>query len=85
MQSGDLITWNDHRSEPHTWRILGVYLGALGHESLVEIEPVSHEPGRSGKYRTHPVMFVPECLLRDLAERNRWDETIARNREDQEA
>lgn len=63
MQPNDLIEWNDG-SGPHVWRVRGVHLGAIGVESLVEIENVSHKPGWTGEWETHQMMFVPECLLR---------------------
>lgn len=62
---GDIIVWRDpNGAHPHRWRVKGVHLGAVGTESLIEIENVSHEPGWTGEWMTHVMMFVPECLLR---------------------
>lgn len=59
MVPGDILEWEDHR-----WRVRGIHLGAVGVESIVEIENVSHKPGWTGQWLTHQLMFVPECLLR---------------------
>lgn len=67
MKSGDILEWSDGKSEPHRWRVRGIHLGALGVESVIEIENVSHKPGWTGQWETHQLMFVPECLLRDCA------------------
>lgn len=60
----DVIEWSDGKAEPHRWRIRGVHLGAIGVESVIELENVSHKPGWTGEWETHQLMFVPECLLR---------------------
>lgn len=65
MKPGDLIIWSDGKDHPHTWTVRGVHLGAVGVESLIEIENVSHKPGSTGEWETHQMMFVPECLLRN--------------------
>jgi hypothetical protein len=59
MKPGDLIEVSGH-----TWRIRGVHLGDLKTEGLIEIENVSHEPGWTGEWEYHPVMWVPEVLIR---------------------
>jgi hypothetical protein len=51
--------------ENHRWRVKGIHLGALDQESLVELENVSHEPGWTGEWMTHQLMWVPEILLRN--------------------
>jgi hypothetical protein len=61
---GDVIEWSDSKSEPHRWRVRGIHLGAIGSESVIELENVSHKPGWTGEWETHQLMFVPECLLR---------------------
>lgn len=62
---GDVLEWNNGKSEPHRWRVRGVHLGAVvGTESVVEVENVSHKPGWTGEWETHQLMFVPVCLLR---------------------
>lgn len=64
MKPNDIIEWSDGNSEPHRWRVRGVHLGALGVESLIEVENISHKPGWTGEWETHQLMFIPECLLR---------------------
>lgn len=64
MQVGDVIEWAEEGIEPHRWRVRGVHLGAVGVESVIEIENVSHKPGWTGEWETHQMMFVPEVLLR---------------------
>lgn len=59
MKPGDLLKLQDH-----IWCVRGVHIGALGVESLIEIENVSHKPGWTGEWETHQMMFVPEILLR---------------------
>ena len=63
LQVNDILVWSDGKSE-HRWRIRGIHFGAVGVESLVELENVSHMPGWTGEWETHQMMFVPECLLR---------------------
>lgn len=63
MQVDDLVLWGTYPNV-HTWRIKGIHLGAVGTESLIELENVSHKPGWTGEWMTHHMMFVPECLLR---------------------
>lgn len=67
MKPGDLIKWTpkDGLGVDHIWKIKGVHLGAVGVESVVEIENWSHKPAWTGKWETHVMMFVPECLLRE--------------------
>lgn len=63
MKPDDLLVCEDH-----TWRVRGVHLGGEGVESLIEIENVSHQPGWTGWWETHQMMFVPEILLRQCAD-----------------
>lgn len=64
MNVHDVIEWDDGKSEAHRWRVRGIHLGAIGVESVIELENVSHKPGWTGEWETHQLMFVPECLLR---------------------
>ena len=59
MNHGDFLKLQDH-----IWRIRGIHLGAVGVESVVEVESVSHKPGWTGKWEAHQMMFIPEILLR---------------------
>lgn len=62
---GDLIRWNDPKglAEPHTWLVKGCHYGAVGVESVIHVENVSHKPGWTGEWETHVMMFIPACLL----------------------
>lgn len=65
MKPGDVIEWvSDNGLDRHLWKIRGIHLGALGVESLIEIENITHRPGWTGEWMTHQIMFIPECLLR---------------------
>jgi hypothetical protein len=59
MKPGDFLKFQDH-----IWRIRGIHLGALGVESIIEVENVSHKPGWTGEWETHQSMFIPEILMR---------------------
>lgn len=67
MSPGDLIEWTDPTGlgPKRVWEVQGVFLGALGQESLVELMPISETPGWADD-RWHPSVFVPEVLLRGL-------------------
>ena len=47
----------------HRWTVKGIHLGALGQESLIHLEGLSHEPGWTGPWEFHPMLFVPEIML----------------------
>lgn len=47
----------------HRWVVKGIHLGALGQESLIHLEGLSHEPGWTGPWEFHPMLFVPEIML----------------------
>ena len=59
IRPDNIIECGDHR-----WRVRGVHLGALGQESLIEVENVSHKPGWTGEWMTHQLMWIPEILVR---------------------
>lgn len=61
----DLLVWRDPRgmAESHTWRVLGCHYGAVGQESVIHVENVSHKPGWTGPWENHVMMFIPACLL----------------------
>lgn len=46
----------------HRWKIEGVYLGALGTESLIELSNINHRNGNDGPRKVRR-MFVPEALV----------------------
>lgn len=47
----------------HRWIVKGIHLGALGQESLIHLESLSHTPGWTGPWEFHPMLFVPEIML----------------------
>lgn len=47
----------------HRWQVEGIHLGALGQESLIQLKGLSHEPGWTGPWEFHPMLFVPEIML----------------------
>jgi hypothetical protein len=68
MSPGDVIRWQCPKfpNVIHDWRVIGVHLGAVGQESLIEMESLTHSPGWTGEWEFHPRLFVPEVLLRGL-------------------
>lgn len=55
------------RLEGHAWRVVGVHLGGDGIESLIEAESITHKPGWTGEWESHPRVFIPEVLTRQCA------------------
>lgn len=68
----DVLVWRDKHST-HKWRVVGVHLGGEGQESLIEMESVTHTPGWTGEWETHPRVFVPEVLIRTLEIAPPWE------------
>jgi hypothetical protein len=70
MEVGNILEWRCSRFPHvvHRWRVLGVYLGGLGQESLIEIESLTHKPGEVPDLSPFglPTLWVPEPLLRNL-------------------
>jgi hypothetical protein len=64
IKPGDLIRWANKGGD-HLWVCTGVYLGAVGQESVIQVENVSHAPAWTRPWETHVMMFIPECLLRE--------------------
>ena len=66
IKPGAVIEWRcAHFPEVSSrWRVEGVFLGAVGQESLVEMESLTHSAGWTGEWEFHPRVFVPEVLLR---------------------
>lgn len=60
MKPGDVITVQYPNGFTKSWAVAGVYLGALGVESVVELVPMDEKP--SGHGRT----LCPEALLHVL-------------------
>lgn len=67
MKPGDILVWKDQKfGIDRRWRVVGVFHGALGQESLIEMENITERPGWTGEWEWHPRVFVPEVLTRDL-------------------
>lgn len=65
MKPGDIVKWHDEKFGKHRfWQIEGVFLGAEGQESVVELRNLQERPGTSDAI-THETTIVPEPLLRD--------------------
>lgn len=68
MKPNDIVYFEDKKFGHHRfWRVEGVFLGAEGQESLVELRSLTERPGTSHTYHAHPTTFVPEPILRGLA------------------
>lgn len=74
MRPGDILLWKGDASQDiRLWRVLGVFLGALHQESVIELAPMSHSyPEAYGK--TIASFFVPEVMLRSLSVYRQTDE-----------
>jgi hypothetical protein len=69
MTVGNVLVYRDEKFGVHRyWEIVGVYLGSLVEESLIELRSISEKPGHDGEI-LRPTTFVPECLTRNLEER----------------
>ena len=68
MKPGDIVEWKCPKFQHviHRWRVVGVHLEAVGGESLIECESITHKPGWTGEWEFHPRLFIPEVLLRGL-------------------
>ena len=66
IRPGAIIEWRcaTFPNNVHRWQVNGVHLGGLGVESLIEMESMTHKPGWSGEWEAHPVVWVPDVLLR---------------------
>lgn len=67
MTPGDIIFWRDEKLGHHRfWEIKGVFLGAVGQESLIELRSLTEKAGDTYG-GLHETTFVPEPLLRNAA------------------
>lgn len=57
MKPGDLVV-----EEARIWRVTGVYLGAVGQEDVVGLEPLDKTPPHVGE-ETVAEMIVPTALV----------------------
>jgi hypothetical protein len=69
LQPGDVLRWQCAKfpKNIHRWRVRSVCLGAVGQESLIEIESLTHSPGDGAEFPVKmPILAVPEVLVRNL-------------------
>lgn len=69
LRAGDVLRWQCSKfpTNVHRWRVLSVCLGALGQESLIEMESLTHTPGIGAEFHVAmPTVIVPEVLVRTL-------------------
>ena len=66
IEVGDVLEWADNMRTPHRWKVKGIHLGAVGQESLIEMESLTHSPGWTGEWEWHSILWVPEVLVRSL-------------------
>ena len=48
------------------WRVLGIFLGAEGQESLIEVEAIFMDPGQDSSGLPYKRLLVPEPMTRSL-------------------
>lgn len=65
MKPHDIVFCPDTKFGKHRfYRIEGVFLGALGQESVIELRSLTEAPGTAYGRDLGPTTFVPEPLLR---------------------
>jgi len=66
MKPGNVLIYRDEKFGHHRYyEVLGVYLGSVNEESIVELRSLGEKPGHDGETE-RPTTFVPECLTRHL-------------------
>lgn len=69
LRPGDVLRWQcpTHPTNVHRWRVHSVCLGAIGQESIIEMESLTHSPGRGAEFDMPlAIVAVPEVLVRSL-------------------
>jgi len=65
MKPSDLIFWHDDKFGKHRfYEVQGVFIGADGQESLIELRSLTERPGVAYGKNMPDTTFVPEPLLR---------------------
>lgn len=62
MQPGDIVILKDG-NRAHTWEIVGVYLGAIGQEGVVELRSLCQSANPKGETSIVPVQFLKRCAI----------------------
>jgi len=69
LRVGDVLRWESGQTPNniHRWRVRSICLGAIGQESLIEMESLTHSPGVGAEFHFPcPIVIVPEVLVRAL-------------------
>lgn len=67
MKVGDIVYCPDHKFGQHRFYMIdGVFLGAVGQVSLVELRSLTEKPGTAYGKNLPATTFVPEPLLRNF-------------------
>jgi hypothetical protein len=76
MKPRDILMWRDDMYGHHRlWEVTGVFLGADGQESLIQIQSLTEMPGVAYG-NPMPVLYVPEPLVRGLTLYTKQDAEI---------
>ena len=66
MKPGNVLIFKDEKFGHHRyWEVVGIYLGSVNEESLIELRSIGSKPGHDGD-TLRSTTFVPECLTRNL-------------------
>jgi len=77
MNVGNVLIYRDEKFGVHRyWEVVGIYLGSVNEESIIELRSISEKPGHDGE-TLRATTFVPECLTRQLEVRESIAELIA--------
>lgn len=67
VKPGDVLVYRCSRfGKIWRWKVYGCYYGAMGQESLIEMESLTETAGWTGEWEYHPRVFVPEQLTRGM-------------------
>lgn len=67
MKPGDMVILRDGNTA-HTWEILGVHLGAVGQEGVVELRSLCQRASPRGETSTVPMQFLKRCAIATAVE-----------------
>lgn len=74
MEVHGLVVWWDDRFGHHRiWRIKSICLGAVGVESLAELESMTEKPGTDTEGVLHATTWIPTQFLYGMAVYRRTD------------
>ena len=77
IEVGNVLICRDDKFGHHRYfEVLGVYLGSVNEESLIELRNLGEKPGHDGD-TLRPTTFVPECMTRNLEVRSSAAELVS--------